>query len=137
MQVLSLGVQKFDKLTAARRARICQKTMKLVAETSGGCDSQVPKEMQAVVGALRSLWQECLKALVGRKREIDANSKRIGTVFWQLNAGDGAPGVQARLLQLATALSSGDLNTAMSIEVLSGVMPSCHSLGCLPVLRLH
>jgi protein transport protein SEC31 len=111
--------------------------MKLVAETSGGCDSQVPKEMQAVVGALRSLWQECLKALVGRKREIDDNSKRIGTLFWHLNAGDVSPGVQARLLQLATALSSGDLNTAMSIEVLSGVMPSCHSLGCLPVLCLH
>ena len=90
-----------------------------------------------MVGALRSLWHECLKALVGRKREIDDNSKRIGTLFWHLNAGDVSPGVQARLLQLATALSSGDLNTAMSIEVLPGVMPSCHSLGCLPVLRLH
>lgn len=85
-----------------------------------GAAVQVSKEMQPAVSALRTLVQECAAALAsapGKKREIEDNSKRIGALFWRLNAGDVSPEVQAKLLEIAAALSAADYGAVHAIQV--------------------
>ncbi len=74
--------------------------------------------MKPVVAALRGLVQEVAAALgPAKKREAEDNSRRIGALFWRINAGDVSPGVQAQLQQLSAALSAGDIAAAQSIQV--------------------
>ena len=75
-------------------------------------------ELKPVVAALRGLVQEVAAALgPAKKREAEDNSRRIGALFWRINAGDVSPGVQAQLQQLSAALSAGDIAAAQSIQV--------------------
>ncbi|KAL0027638.1 hypothetical protein WJX79_004520 [Trebouxia sp. C0005] len=52
-----------------------------------------------------------------KKREMDDNSKKMGQLFWKLNAGDVSDGVVQKLMQLKQALDQGDLNKASSVQV--------------------
>lgn len=53
-----------------------------------------------------------------KKREIEDNSRKIGTLFAKLNSGDISPNVSSKLIQLCSALDSGDFATAMHLQVL-------------------
>lgn len=89
--------------------------------------------MKPVVAALRALVQEVAAALgPAKKREAEDNSRRIGVLFWRINAGEVSPGVQAQLQQLAAALSAGDVATAQSIQVRA----SAHFGICYPFFGL-
>ena len=51
--------------------------------------AQVAPEMQPVIVSLRGLVQACATGLAGvpaKKREMEDNSKRVGGLFWRLNA---------------------------------------------------
>ncbi|EIE18851.1 hypothetical protein COCSUDRAFT_49081 [Coccomyxa subellipsoidea C-169] len=78
--------------------------------------SKVSGEMQPVVAALRQLVRECNPVMAAKAREDSDNKKRIGMLFWRLNAGDVSPGVQAKLQQLAAALAARDFGQANSIQ---------------------
>ena len=52
-----------------------------------------------------------------KKREMEDNSKKLGTLFVKLNAGDVSPGVAAKLKQFCSAVSAGDLSAASSAQV--------------------
>lgn len=89
---------------------------------------QVSGEMQPVVAALRQLVRECNPVMAAKAREDSDNKKRIGMLFWRLNAGDVSPGVQAKLQQLAAALAARDFGQANSIQVRPGMFPAVHTL---------
>ena len=81
---------------------------------------QVSSEMQPVVASLKALVQTCSAAVAGqpaKRREAEDNSKRVGGLFWRLNAGQVSAPVQAQLVALARALDAGDLATASQIQV--------------------
>ncbi len=89
-------------------------------------------DMQPVVAALKGLFTTVAGALggqPGKKREIDDNSKRLGGLFWRLNANDVSEGVKARLQQLSAALSAGDIAGATQIQAsfFSCSMSECHA----------
>ena len=52
-----------------------------------------------------------------RKREMDDNAKRLGTLFWKLNEVQLSPDVVRALHQMAAALNSGDWGTASQVQV--------------------
>lgn len=52
-----------------------------------------------------------------KKREMDDNSRRIGTLFWKLNEGQVAPHVMQKLMQLCGALDAGNWPAAAHIQV--------------------
>jgi hypothetical protein len=91
---------------------------------------QVAPEMQAVIYSLRGLVQACAAGLAGvpaKKREMEDNSKRVGGLFWRLNARQVSAPVCAALRQLAAALDAGDLAAASQIQVW-GDMHACARL---------
>ena len=54
--------------------------------------AQVPPEMQPVVASLRALVEACGAAMAAqpaKRREAEDNAKRVGGLFWRLNAGQG------------------------------------------------
>ena len=75
--------------------------------------------MAPVIASLRALVQACAAGLAGvpaKKREMEDNSKRVGGLFWRLNARQVSAPVCAALGQLAAALDAGDLATASQIQ---------------------
>jgi protein transport protein SEC31 len=84
----------------------------------------VSAELRPVIATLTRLFDETSKALGGsqatqaKKREIDDNSRKIGTLFAKLNSGDISPNVSSKLIQLCSALDSSDFATAMHLQVL-------------------
>lgn len=52
-----------------------------------------------------------------RKREMDDNGKRLGTLFWKLNAGQLSGEVVGKLHQLAAAVNRGDWPGTQQIQV--------------------
>ena len=81
---------------------------------------QVPAEYQVIVTALRDLVQSFITnagAHPGKKREADDNSKKIGTLFWRMNAGELPPEVLDKLRALVSAIQSGNAAEAASIQV--------------------
>ncbi|KAH9300540.1 hypothetical protein KI387_012123 [Taxus chinensis] len=85
--------------------------------------SNVAAEVRPVIGTLTRLYNETSAALGGAKtnpakrREIDDNSRKIGSLFAKLNSGDISPNAATRLVQLCQALDSGDHATALQIQV--------------------
>uniref|UniRef100_A0A0E0ANQ7 Sec16 Sec23-binding domain-containing protein n=1 Tax=Oryza glumipatula TaxID=40148 RepID=A0A0E0ANQ7_9ORYZ len=83
--------------------------------------SKVSAELKPVIATLTRLFDETSKAMGGsqvKKREIEDNSRKIGTLFAKLNSGDISPNVSSKLIQLCSALDSGDFATAMHLQVL-------------------
>lgn len=52
-----------------------------------------------------------------KKKEMDDNSKRLGQLFWKLNAQQVSDGVVGKLQQLCAALDAGDYATASHIQI--------------------
>lgn len=48
---------------------------------------------------------------------MDDNTKKIGQLFWRLNAGEVSAGVIPKLQQLCMAIENGDWHTANHIQV--------------------
>ncbi|RWW81102.1 hypothetical protein BHE74_00010530 [Ensete ventricosum] len=80
-------------------------------------------ELKPVIATLTRLYDETSAALGGphanpsRKREIEDNSRRIGSLFGKLNSGDMSPDAAAKLVQLCQALDAGDFAGALHIQV--------------------
>lgn len=85
--------------------------------------SNVPAELRPVITTLTRLYNETSEALggsranVAKKREIEDNSKKIGSLFAKLNSGDISPNAASKLTQLCQALDSGDFAAALHIQV--------------------
>lgn len=81
--------------------------------------SKVPADQKAVLASLSNLFNFCMQAAStpAKKREMDDNSRRIGTLFWKLNEGQVAPHVLQKLLQLCGALDAGNWPAAAHIQV--------------------
>jgi hypothetical protein len=65
--------------------------------------------------------QPFLLLCAAKKREMDDNSRRIGTLFWKLNEGQVVPHVLQKLLQLCAALDAGNWPAAAHIQVGAGL----------------
>ena len=80
--------------------------------------SKVSPDMQPVVAALSRFYNECLSiAPLAKKREMEDNSKRFGTLFWKLNNQDVSTRVSEALMSIAKAVSSGDWQGAHQLQV--------------------
>ncbi|XP_058078793.1 protein transport protein SEC31 homolog B-like isoform X2 [Magnolia sinica] len=86
--------------------------------------SNVPAELRPVITTLTRLYNEISEALGGsranpaKKREMEDNSRKIGSLFAKLNSGDISPNAASKLSQLCQALDSGDFAGALHIQVL-------------------
>ncbi|CAL9136885.1 unnamed protein product [Musa textilis] len=85
--------------------------------------SNVPAELKPIITTLTRLYDDTSVALGGshanpsKKREIEDNSRRIGSLFAKLNSGHTSPDVAAKLVQLCQALDAGDFAGALHIQV--------------------
>ncbi|EPS70158.1 hypothetical protein M569_04603, partial [Genlisea aurea] len=86
--------------------------------------SNVPAEQKPVIATLTRLFNETSEALGGagatnpaKKREIEDNSKRLGSLFAKLNSGDISKSVAEKLMRLCRALDVGDSSTVHQIQV--------------------
>eukprot|EP00268_Persea_americana_P017116 TRINITY_DN181_c0_g1_i12.p1 TRINITY_DN181_c0_g1~~TRINITY_DN181_c0_g1_i12.p1 ORF type:complete len:1148 (-),score=249.03 TRINITY_DN181_c0_g1_i12:606-4049(-) len=85
--------------------------------------SNVPAELRPAITTLTRLYNETSEALGGsqanpaKKREIEDNSRKIGSLFAKLNGGDISPNAAAKLCQLCHALDAGDFAGALQIQV--------------------
>ncbi|KAL3622566.1 hypothetical protein CASFOL_033977 [Castilleja foliolosa] len=85
--------------------------------------SNVPAQQRLVIATLTRLFNETTEALGGpranpaKKREIEDNSKKLGTLFAKLNSGDISKNAAEKLVQLCQALDNGDFGTALQIQV--------------------
>ena len=91
---------------------------------------QVQGEDQVIVSTLRDLVQSFITsagAHPGKKREAEDNSKKIGALFWRLNAGELSPEVQSKLKALVAAIKSGNAQEASSVQVchMQALLPNC------------
>ncbi|KAL8098344.1 protein transport protein SEC31 homolog B-like isoform X2 [Apium graveolens] len=86
--------------------------------------SNVPGHQRPVITTLTRLFNETSEALGGaranpaKKREIEDNSKKFGSLFEKLNSGDISKNAGEKLVQLCQALDRGDFSTALQIQVL-------------------
>ncbi|CAA0808925.1 Protein transport protein SEC31 homolog B [Striga hermonthica] len=86
--------------------------------------SNVPAQQRPVIATLTRLFNETSEALGGsranpaKKREIEDNSKKLGSLFAKLNSGDISKNAAEKLVQLCQALDNGDFGTALQIQVL-------------------
>ena len=79
-----------------------------------------PPDMQPAVASLRALFDACAAAAAGapgKRREMDDNSRRLGALFWRLNADDVSDSVRAKLAALGAALAAGDFASASQMQV--------------------
>lgn len=85
--------------------------------------SYITVEMRSVVATLTRLYNETSEALGGmhanpsKKREIEDNSKKIGSLFAKLNGGDLSPNAASKLRQLCQALDASDFASALHTQV--------------------
>ncbi|KAL5994613.1 hypothetical protein ACLOJK_024666 [Asimina triloba] len=83
----------------------------------------VPAELRPIVATLTRLYNESSEALGGshanpaKKREIEDNSKKIGSLFAKLNSGDISSNAATKLTQLCQALDAEDYGNAAQIQV--------------------
>ncbi|XP_042462555.1 protein transport protein SEC31 homolog B-like [Zingiber officinale] len=86
--------------------------------------SNVSAELKPVVTTLTRLYSETSAALGGanahpsKKREIEDNSRKMGSLFVKLNSRDISPNAAAKLIRLCLALDSGDFAGALHIQVI-------------------
>ncbi|CAI5999867.1 unnamed protein product, partial [Closterium sp. NIES-64] len=76
-------------------------------------------QWQARWGGCTRRWQRRVAAQgnAGKKREMDANSKKLGLLLQRLNQRDVSPSVAGKLGPLCAALDAGDYATALHIQV--------------------
>lgn len=81
------------------------------------------------MATLTRLFKEISEPLGGysranppKKREIEDNSRKLGALFLKLNNGHISKNVAEKLAQLCQALDKDDFNTALQIQVKSGVL---------------
>ncbi|KAK9683033.1 hypothetical protein RND81_10G113900 [Saponaria officinalis] len=85
--------------------------------------SNVPAHQKPVIATLTRLFNETSEALggaganIGKKREIDDNSKKLGALFAKLNTGDISKNAGDKLVLICQALDNGDYATALQIQV--------------------
>ncbi|CAI5946456.1 unnamed protein product, partial [Closterium sp. NIES-65] len=84
--------------------------------------SNVAPELRPVAGTLGRVYKEVAAAVAaqgnaGKKREMDANSKKLGLLLQRLNQRDVSPSVAGKLGPLCAALDAGDYATALHIQV--------------------
>jgi protein transport protein SEC31 len=85
--------------------------------------SNVAAELKPAVATLTRLFNETSDALGGsrappaKRREIDDNSRKLGTLFVKLNSADLSANASMKLVQLCQALDVGDYATALQIQV--------------------
>ena len=85
--------------------------------------SFLPAHQRPVITTLTRLFNETSEALGGsranpaKKREIEDNSKKFGSLFEKLNSGDISKNAGEKLVQLCQALDRGDFSTALQIQV--------------------
>lgn len=83
----------------------------------------LPAHQRPVITTLTRLFNETSEALGGsranpaKKREIEDNSKKFGSLFEKLNSGDISKNAGEKLVQLCQALDRGDFSTALQIQV--------------------
>jgi protein transport protein SEC31 len=80
--------------------------------------SSVPPALAGAVRALAALHERAAAAAAGapgKKRETDDNARRLGALFWRLNAGQVTPGVASALASLGAALDAGDGGRAAAL----------------------
>lgn len=83
----------------------------------------LPAQQRPVITTLTRLFNETSEALGGsranpaKKREIEDNSKKFGSLFKKLNSGDISKNAGEKLVQLCQALDRGDFSTALQIQV--------------------
>ncbi|KAJ0978840.1 hypothetical protein J5N97_014314 [Dioscorea zingiberensis] len=86
--------------------------------------SNVSADLRPVITTLTKLYHETSEALGGaranpsKKREIEDNSRKIGSLFAKLNSGDISSNAASKLRQLCQALDSGDFASALHTQVL-------------------
>ncbi|KAJ0977981.1 hypothetical protein J5N97_013455 [Dioscorea zingiberensis] len=86
--------------------------------------SNVAAEMKPVVATLTRLYNETSEALGGahanpsKKREIEDNSRKIGSLFAKLSSGDLSPNAASKLRQLCQALDASNFASALHTQVL-------------------
>lgn len=75
-----------------------------------------------MVGTLSRIFSEASGAMAGpqgnpaKRRELEANSKKLGALFVRLNARDVSASVGAKLVQLCAALDNRDYAAALRIQ---------------------
>ncbi|CAK9869335.1 unnamed protein product [Sphagnum jensenii] len=85
--------------------------------------SNVAAELKPAVATLTRLFNETSDAVGGsrappaKRREIDDNSRKLGTLFVKLNSADLSANASMKLVQLCQALEVGDYATALQIQV--------------------
>ncbi|KAL8171502.1 hypothetical protein V2J09_023306 [Rumex salicifolius] len=82
--------------------------------------SKVPAEQRPIVGTLTRLFHETVAQFGGapaRKKEMEDNSRRIGSLFDNLNKGQISNNVAQKLLHLCDCLDKGDYNGALQCQV--------------------
>ncbi|XP_039030972.1 protein transport protein SEC31 homolog B-like [Hibiscus syriacus] len=86
--------------------------------------SNVPAHLKPVITTLTRLFNETSQALGGsranpaKRREIEDNSKKMGSLFAKLNSGDISKNASDKLIQLCQSLDNNDFGTALQIQVL-------------------
>ncbi|KAH7676991.1 Ancestral coatomer element 1 Sec16/Sec31 domain-containing protein [Dioscorea alata] len=83
--------------------------------------SSVAADLKPVITTLTKLYHETSGALGGAnpssKRQIEDNSKKIGSLFAKLNSGDISSNAASKLRELCHALDSGDFESALHTQV--------------------
>ncbi|GAB2210732.1 hypothetical protein Drorol1_Dr00016015 [Drosera rotundifolia] len=85
--------------------------------------SNVPAHLKPAIATLTRLFHETSEAFGGsragaqKRREIDDNSKKLGSLFDKLNKRDISNNVSDKLVQLCQALDKGDYGAALHIQV--------------------
>jgi protein transport protein SEC31 len=85
--------------------------------------SNVPAQQRPVIMTLTRLFNETSEALGGsranpaKKREIEDNSRKLGSLYAKLNSGDISKNAAEKLVQLCQSLDNGDFGTALQIQV--------------------
>lgn len=82
--------------------------------------TKVGANLKPVIDCLKASFSMCAQAYQGnpsKKREIDDNSRRLGILFFKLNANDIKASVKAQLIALCQALSARDFAQASRIHI--------------------
>ncbi|MEW5306110.1 MAG: hypothetical protein WDW36_008602 [Sanguina aurantia] len=80
--------------------------------------SAVPQTYQPIVSSLTNLFNSCVPLAnnPAKKREMDDNSKKLGQLFWKLNAGELSAELLPQLQQLCLAIDAANWTAASGIQ---------------------
>ncbi|XP_010459526.1 PREDICTED: protein transport protein SEC31 homolog A-like [Camelina sativa] len=104
--------------------------------------SNVPAHQKSIVATLTRLFREIYEPLGGnsranptKKREIENNSRKLGTLFVKLNNGDISKNAAEKLAHLCQALDKHDFGAALQIQVCMTNTEWEECNFCLPTLK--